>query len=78
MKLKKFVRPPIHSGGMWVGLLRGRQDVILRDFLFSGLKYEKENEEDLKDQINFPHLPKKYPPNRKQSINTFFEIDSFV
>ncbi|CAF1284107.1 unnamed protein product [Adineta steineri] len=28
-----------------------------------GLKYEKENEEDLKDQINFPHNPKKYPPN---------------
>ncbi|UJR10180.1 hypothetical protein I4U23_014395 [Adineta vaga] len=28
-----------------------------------GLKYEKENEEDLKDQINFPHSPKKYPPN---------------
>jgi len=28
------------------------------------LKYEKENEEDLKDQINFPHTPKAYPPNR--------------
>ncbi|CAM2719353.1 unnamed protein product [Rotaria socialis] len=28
-----------------------------------GLKYEKENEEDLKDQINFPNIPKKYPPN---------------
>ncbi|CAF5199811.1 unnamed protein product, partial [Rotaria magnacalcarata] len=30
-----------------------------------GLKYEKENEEDLKDQINFPNIPKKYPPNCK-------------
>ncbi|CAF4147774.1 unnamed protein product, partial [Rotaria sordida] len=29
----------------------------------AGLKYEKENEEDLKDQINFPNTPKKYPPN---------------
>ncbi|CAF0863407.1 unnamed protein product [Adineta ricciae] len=28
-----------------------------------GLKYEKENEEDLKDQINFPRSPTKYPPN---------------
>ena len=30
-----------------------------------GLKYEKENEEDLKDQINFPQIPKRYPPTGK-------------
>lgn len=39
-------------------------DVIVFN-VYSGLKYEKENEEDLKDQINFPKTPEKYPPNRK-------------
>ena len=34
-------------------------------WFYLGLKYEKENEEDLKDQINFPSTPKKYPPNCK-------------
>lgn len=34
-----------------------------------GLKYEKENEEDLKDQINFPNTPNKYPPNCKYIFN---------
>ncbi len=38
-------------------------------YFYLGLKYEKENEEDLKDQINFPKIPKKYPPNCKQIFN---------
>ncbi|CAF4571663.1 unnamed protein product [Rotaria sp. Silwood2] len=52
-----------------------------------GLKYEKENEEDLKDQINFPNIPKKYPPTYLTVIdsysfistyNFFFQIQSVI
>lgn len=35
-------------------------------FFVSGLKYEQENEKDLKDQMDFPASPpENYPPNSK-------------
>ena len=48
-------------------------------FLFlSGLKYEKENEEDLKDQLDFPRTPKKYPTNRKMTERFFsYEFSTY-
>lgn len=66
MKLKKFVKQQIHFGGMLVRFeIDKKNEIKIMLYFYLGLKYEKENEEDLKDQINFPHIPKKYPPNCK-------------